>query len=264
MYSRVAIGQVMAHNANAKIIVMLRNPVEAARSMHAYLWSNELEDVADFEQVWRLQKPRLEGQHLPLRWPHAQLLQYGDLYCYAPQVRRLLAQAPRTQCLFLLFEEFFADPSREFARVLGFLGLPPDPSRSAFPVVNQTIGARSARLDRLLRHPPPALMALRRAAHAVAFHPLRALQRLNRVAVQKAPLRESFRAELEEYFSVDAADLEQLLGRRLWPSLRSARRRKRRNRTLEMVQQWCASGSRQVSVSSYSLPSASARHWGPG
>ena len=107
-------------------------------------------------------------------------------------------------------------------------------------------------------------MALRRAAHAVAFHPLRALQRLNRVAVQKAPLRESFRAELEEYFSVDAADLEQLLGRRLWPSLRSARRRKRRNRTLEMVQQWCASGSRQVSVSSYSLPSASARHWGPG
>ena len=36
LYSKVAIGQIMAHNANAKIIVMLRDPIEAARSMHAF------------------------------------------------------------------------------------------------------------------------------------------------------------------------------------------------------------------------------------
>jgi hypothetical protein len=222
LYSKVAIGKVMAHNANAKIIVMLRNPIEAARSMHAYQWYHELENVGDFEQAWRLQKLRLEGRHLPPRWPNPHLKQYGAIYCYAPQVRRLLAQVPRTQCLFLLSEEFFADPSRQFARVLEFLGLPPDSARTAFPMVNQTIGVRSARLERLLRHPPPALMALRRAAHAVAFHPVRALQRFNRVAGRKPPLRESFRAELEEYFSVDVAELEQLLDRRLWPSLRSA------------------------------------------
>jgi hypothetical protein len=221
LYSKVAIGRVLAHNANARIIVMLRNPIEAARSMHAYWWNNHLEDVGDFEQAWRLQKLRLEGRHLPPRWPYPQFLQYGALYCYAPQVRRLLAHAPRTQCLFVLFEEFFADPSRQFARVLDFLGLPPDPTRTAFPVVNQTMGVKSARLDRLLRHPPAALIALRRAAHALAFHPLRALERLNRVAGQKPPLRESFRAELEEYFSADVAELEQLLDRRLWPSLRS-------------------------------------------
>jgi len=93
---------------------------------------------------------------------------------------------------------------------------------TAFPVVNQTIGVKSARLDRLLRHPPPALLALRRAAHAVAFHPIRALQRLNRVTGRKPSLRGSFRSELEEYFSLDVVELEQLLGRRLWPSLRSA------------------------------------------
>jgi hypothetical protein len=122
----------------------------------------------------------------------------------------------------LLFEEFFADPSRQFARVLDFLGLPPDPARTAFPVVNQTVGVRSLRLDRLLRQPPPALLALRHAAHAFGFHPMRALRLLNRVAGGRPPLRESFRAELEEYFSVDVAELERLLGRGLWPSLRSA------------------------------------------
>jgi hypothetical protein len=221
LYSKVAIGQIMAHNVNAKIIAMLRDPIEAAHSMHAFWWSNKLEDVGDFEQAWRLQEPRLEGRRLPPLWPYPQLLQYGAQYCYAPQVRRVLAQVPRKQCLFLLFEEFFADPSRQFARVLEFLGLPPDRARTDFPVVNQTIGVRSARLDRLLRRPPPALMALRRAAHAVGFHPIRAVQRLNQVAGQKPPLGKSFRAELEEYFSADVAELEQLLGLRLWPSQRS-------------------------------------------
>jgi hypothetical protein len=223
LYSKVAIGQVMAHNANAKIIVMLRNPIEAARSMHAFQLSHEQEDVGDFEQAWRLQEPRLEGQHLPPRWPYPHLKQYGALYCYAPQVRRLLAQAPREQCLFLLFEEFFADPSRQFARVLEFLGLPPDPDRTAFPVVNQTAAVRSTRLERLLRQSPPALLPLRRAAHAVGFHPVRALRRINRVAGRKPPLRELFRAELTQYFSGDVAELEQLLGRSLWPSLQHAR-----------------------------------------
>jgi Sulfotransferase domain len=219
LYSRVAIGQLIGHNANARIIVMLRNPIEAARSMHAFRWNNHLEDVGDFERAWRLQELRLGGRHLPPRWPYPLLLQYGAQNSYAPQVRRLLAQVPRKQCLFLLFEEFFADPSRQFARVLEFLGLPPDPARTAFPVVNQTVGVRSLRLDRLLRQTPPALLTLRHAAHAFGLHPMRALQLLNRAAGKRPSLRESFRAELEEYFSADVAELEQLLGRGLWSSL---------------------------------------------
>jgi hypothetical protein len=222
LYSKLAIGQIMVHNPNAKIIVMLRNPVESTRSMHAFRWNNHLEDVGDFEQAWRLQESRLEGRRLPPRWPYPQLLQYGAQNSFAPQVRRLLAQVPRKQCLFLLFEEFFADPSRQFARVLEFLELPPDPARTAFPVVNQTVGVRSLRLDRLLCRPPQPLLALRHAAHAVGLHPMRALRLLNRVAGERPPLRESFRAELEEYFSADVAELERLLGRVLWPSLPSA------------------------------------------
>ncbi|HEX4388611.1 MAG TPA: sulfotransferase [Steroidobacteraceae bacterium] len=128
LYSQVAVAHIVAHNAAAKMIAILRDPVEAARSMHAFQWGYELEDVSDFEQAWRLQEPRRGGQHLPSRWPFPDHLQYGALYRYAPQVRRLLAQVPRTQCQFLIFEEFFADPLREFARVLEFLGLTPDPT----------------------------------------------------------------------------------------------------------------------------------------
>jgi hypothetical protein len=52
------------------------------------------------------------------------------------------------------------------------------------------------------------------------------VQRLNQVAGQKPPLRKSFRAELEEYFSADVAELEQILGLGLWrwqPSIAPSR-----------------------------------------
>jgi hypothetical protein len=218
LYSKVAASQIVAHNPGARIIAILRSPIEAARSMHAFQCNYDLEDVFDFERAWRLQEPRRQGRHLPPRWPYPDHLQYGPLYSYASQVSRVLAQVPRAQCLFLVFEEFFADPSRGFAEVLGFLGLPPAPTGTSFPVVNQTLGARSARLQQLLRHPPKALMPLRRAAHALGLHPLRALQSLNRVAGRKPSLRKAFRAELEEYFAGDIAELELVLGRKLWPS----------------------------------------------
>jgi hypothetical protein len=224
LYSQVAIAQIMAHNADAKIIVMLRNPIDAARSMHAFWWSNQLEDMGDFEQAWRLQKARLAGQHLPPRWPYPRLLQYGEQYRYAPQVRRVLAHVPRTHSLFLFFEEFFADPSRQFAQVLDFLGLPPVAPQTDFPVVNQTPGMRSTRVERFLRQPPAALLLLRRAAHALGLHPLRALQSLNRMAGRRAPLRKAFRAELEDYFAADVAELEDLLGRKLWSLRKQAGR----------------------------------------
>lgn len=220
LFSKVAIARIMAYNAKAKIIVMLRHPIEAARSMHAYLLRHEQESVADFEQAWGLQALRLGGQALPPRWPYPETLQYGGLYVYAPQVRRVLEQVPRAQCLFLISEEFFADPRLQFARVLDFLGLPPDPARTTFPVVNQAVSVRSALVARLLRHPPrsfaPVSQALRSVSHALGVYPLRSLQRLNTVAGRKPALRQSFQLQLERYFSADVAELEQLLGRALW------------------------------------------------
>jgi len=221
MYSEVAIAQLMAHNPAAKVIVMLRHPVEAARSLYGALLSHGHENAATFEQAWRLQRARLGGAGLPPRWPEAKTLQYGPIFRYAPQLRRLIAEVPRAQYLVLQYEEFFAEPAQHFAQVLRFLELSPDPARNAFPVINPTLRARSGALQRFLNRPPPWLKAvggpLRSVAHAAGLHPLGALQRFNRVAGAKPGISPAFREELEAYFAADVAETEQLLGRKLWP-----------------------------------------------
>ena len=219
LYSEVAISRIMAHNPAAKVVVILRHPVDAARSFHAAAWGYGHDDVADFEEAWRLQNERRMGRHLPANWPDPKTLHYGTLYRFAPQVKRVLQHVPRQQCLILVYEEFFAAPAAHFPRVLEFLGLRVH-RRASFPIVNPAVRPRSPRLARLLRQPPGwfrSIAPLRRVVHALGLHPLRMLQRANTGKGYKGPLREAFRGELLRYFADDVMELEQLLGRPLWP-----------------------------------------------
>lgn len=219
LYSAVAIERVMAYNPNAKIIVMLRHPVDAAYSLYATRWSYRVENIEDFEEAWRLQAARLLGEHTPPHWPDPATLHYGAIYRYAPQVRRVLQHVPEKQLHVIIYEEFFADPRRHYARLLDFLQLEQD-SRADFPMVNAARGSRSRRLERLLRKPPQwlktAYTPMRPLFARAGFAPAEALWRLNTGQRRRAPLRPAFRAELERYFADDIAELEGLLGRQLW------------------------------------------------
>lgn len=222
LYSRVAIPRVMEHNPKARIIAMLRYPADAAHSLHAARWNRGHENVESFADAWRLQSARLEGSHMPRRWPDPKTLQYGAIYRYAEQVRRVMDHVPESQRLFVIFEEFFADPALHYDRILRFLGLAPG-QPIMFPVVNPAIGPRSRSVDRLLRAPPRWLGALYRPLRpvlgAAGFSPASLVRSLNSAPRPKAPLSPAFREELDRFFADDIAELERLLGRSLWRGL---------------------------------------------
>jgi hypothetical protein len=221
VYSRVAIARLLTHNPNVKVITMLRNPVDAAYSLHGYAYRYGHDDIADFELAWREQPA-----HFARRWRtpsghngHIFEYDYRATYRYAEQVRRVLDHVPEQQRHFVTYEDFFADPSSHYAKILEFLGLPPTAS-TAFTLVNAYTGVRSPRLERLLRRPPKALQVLytpfRPLFKATGFRPVQLIRRMNWGRPHKAPLRPAFREELEHYFADDIAELESLLGRRLW------------------------------------------------
>jgi hypothetical protein len=219
LYSKIAIERIMAHNPDAKIIVMLRYPVDAAHSLHAAAWGYKHENIGDFEDAWRVQGARLSGEHMPPHWPEPLTLQYGAMYRYTEQVRRVLSHVPEKQRHFIVYEEFFADPRRHYAKVLEFLNLAPN-ANTTFSVVNPAVGPRSSLVDRLLRKPPRWLAGtyslLRPLVHAAGLNPAEMLWTLNSVPQKKTALRPAFRDELERYFADDIAELEKLLGRQLW------------------------------------------------
>ena len=113
---------------DAKIIVMLRNPINRALSHYQHQVRKGWEPLS-FTAAIDTENARLEGE---LDRMLADERYYGYNYwaysyqargVYWEQLERWLSVYPREQFLFLSSEEFFADPASAYTRTQSFLGL---------------------------------------------------------------------------------------------------------------------------------------------
>jgi sulfotransferase family protein len=115
---------------HAKLIVLVRDPVERAYSQHAHEVARGYEPERDFATALRLESARLYGQRERLlAHPYAysfahQHHAYRARGEYATYLKLLARHVSRERILVLDSERFFADPRPCYDRVLDFLGLP--------------------------------------------------------------------------------------------------------------------------------------------
>ncbi len=114
---------------DAKIIILLRNPVERAYSQYKDRIKIHGETLS-FPDALAAEPERLEGEMQRMlaepdyySRPH-DYFSYRDRGIYRPQVERWLDEFPREQVLILRSEDFYADPATAYSRTLAFLGLP--------------------------------------------------------------------------------------------------------------------------------------------
>jgi hypothetical protein len=153
LVSRDAAREIRDFNPAARIIIMLRNPVDMAFSLHReHLW-NLNEDIEDFADAWDAQDDRRLGQRIPQDAHFPEGLLYGDMGDFAPQVQRYLDVFGPDQVKVVLFDDFIADTPRVYAEMLRFLRVAPD-YRPSFERVNQCKPLKARFIQRLyIRHP---------------------------------------------------------------------------------------------------------------
>lgn len=123
LYSRCAAANIAAANPEARIIIMLRNPVEMIPSQHSQFLFNRNEDVKDLAQALALEGERRNGRQIPKRAHFPEGLQYTAVASYADQVERFLANFPKDQVHIILHEDLKRDTERCFREVCEFLGV---------------------------------------------------------------------------------------------------------------------------------------------
>jgi hypothetical protein len=108
----------------AKLIALLRNPIDRAYSQYHMKARHELETLS-FEEAIAQEADRLAANDDPVgaAWRHHSYLARG---VYVDQLRRWFDLFPREQVLIIKSEEFYEDPGRVLRETLGFLGLPPE------------------------------------------------------------------------------------------------------------------------------------------
>lgn len=114
---------------DAKLIVLLRDPVERAYSHYQHSVRQGMESMS-FPEALALEETRLHGEEDRLRadsryhGTNHRVFSYTSRGFYADQLERWLLHYPRESLLILRSEDLFADPAARFAEILRFLGLP--------------------------------------------------------------------------------------------------------------------------------------------
>jgi Sulfotransferase domain len=216
LQSRRAAAEIAEFEPSARIVIMLREPVAAMRSMHGHLCYLRSEDIESFEGALEAEPARAAGARLPAGVRLVGDLQYRDVFTYAPKVRLFLDHFGRDRVLVLLFDDLREDPLGAARQVYEFLGVDPTfvPDLEA---VNARKSTRLGWLHSLAMNPPEGLLRLFNRLTPKALHgrliPL--LTRLNTRAASAPELDPALRGALELKAAPDLAELAELIERDL-------------------------------------------------
>jgi hypothetical protein len=206
----------------ARLVALLRDPIDRAHSNWTHLWSAGLEPEGDFVRACALEERRAEAGWAPF-WRYLGLGRYGE------QLQRLYEVFPREQVLVLRYRNLREHPAETLDVILDFLGVEPGrvdevPAENVTAHASPTLTNRAvsaalragSRLEGLL---PDA--AWRRTSEALS-------RRLQREQRPREPLRPEQREQLLPRVADDVAALERVTGESFADWLDGARSDQRR------------------------------------
>jgi hypothetical protein len=116
LYDRAALRRIRGLIPAAKLIVVLRDPVERAHSNWTHLWSAGLEPVGDFVRACAAEERRIAAGWASF-WHYTRLGRYGEQLDYA------FSLFAREQVLVLRYRRLVDEPAATLDRICAFLGV---------------------------------------------------------------------------------------------------------------------------------------------
>lgn len=210
LWSRTAAGGIAARVPGARIIMVLRNPIERALSQHLQRVSEDRARLSFGETIRQSAEAQANGAEQG-RGPD--LLAFG---AYAAQVERFLDRFPRERIRIYLYEEFSRDPALVLRDIFALLRVRED---VAIDVSARYMEAKVPRFPRLERR---LLRPLARRAPAGPPFVRRLIRRLRFVPRDRLGMAASDRRFLREFYADDVRRLSASIGRDLSHWLRDS------------------------------------------
>jgi len=182
MYSEVALSNIRKYNSDAKILVMIRNPVEMVQSFHL------------------------------------QLLYNSDIGKYYEQIKRIYDLFPKEQIKIILYDDFVQSNLNVYKETLDFIGVPYD-GRESFGRINDAKKPKNKFINKIVQRPPAFLMPIAKVVRKITGKPrlgiLTFFDKLNRNKVDKQKLTDEFKQQLAAFFHDDIEKTARLIDRDL-------------------------------------------------
>jgi len=229
MLSKIAAENIRRFNPEAKIIIMLRNPVDVLHSFHAQLIYNGDEDIMDFEAALEAETKRKSGElQIKKGLRFNERLFYSEVVSCAEQVQRYLYLFPKEQVYIIIYDDFRIDTAGVYRKTLEFLNVDPM-FQPDFPIVNprkmliphRVIGKKGWRgfLLRMIELPvPPVRFMIQTTPQTLRNYLKRVLFDMKPSGhpnQQNPPMCSETRRQLQKTYRLEIEKVEKLLGRDL-------------------------------------------------
>jgi Sulfotransferase domain len=221
--SEKAAQEIYNFNPDAKIIIMLREPVSLLYSLHSQnLYNGSSEDIKDFKQALEAESDRKSGKRIPKICVNPQDLYYRDVVKFTEQIERYFNFFGKEKVKIILFDDFQKDTNGVYQEILVFLGVNPV-FETAFQKINSNKQVRNTTLQQIIKRPPSKLLEIgkyfiplsRKQRRALLEGMKERLKRLNTQRTSRPPLDGEFRQQLQQELAPEIKRLSQLIDRDL-------------------------------------------------
>lgn len=213
--SHSAAEEIKSFNPDARIIIMLRNPVDMLYSLHGQFLRSYNESIFDFIEALAAEDDRRAGRRIPPSAHFPGGLQYRKVARFTGQIQRYLDVFGTDAVHVILFDDFTTDTAGVYRAALRFLEVD-DSFQPEFDVHNRSSAIRTAPDRKFLKKRPKLKKFIERAL------PLPLRRGMGRVVeslfapVQRAnALDPKTRSALQAEFAGEVAALGRLLDRDL-------------------------------------------------
>lgn len=205
-YPEQSIPNIKAYTPKARLICILRNPVDRAYSAYMYYLSLTRESVLTFERAWDLEAERIAANYHHI-W------HYRRMGLYSEQVGPFLQAFGSEQLKILLYEDFRRDPLSVIRDCCEFIGVNPDHDYQHQPETLVSGRPKNRLLQSVLGRPSPLKQAVRNLLPRSWTQGLRDF--VSRRNLTREPMPPEMRKRLVQYYRNDIDRLEQMIGRDL-------------------------------------------------
>jgi Sulfotransferase domain len=218
LFSDMAAQQIKAFDPSAKIIIMLRSPVDLLYSAYFQSRASGTENINSFEEAINIGDERKNGNKLSDGVPARPI--YRNYVRFTEGVTRYFTLFGRVNVHVIIYDDFQKDTAAVYRQTLEFLNVNPD-FKPEFQVVNASKEVRSPKLQKILLFFRLSPRQIKRSK-VVAFipSPLRSrLQTLFRtiylVEKRPPPMDKQLKLRLQQEFLPEVQQLSELLERDL-------------------------------------------------
>lgn len=199
--SRAAPQAIRDSSPEARILVMLRDPIEMMQSLYSLYRRTQNESLTDFSAALRAQPERERGENLPSGCYFPEGLRYTQVALYSEKVERYFEVFGRNQVHVVLFDDFVGRPRETYRDVCRFLGVD-DSFEPELDVARATRAIRPLVLKQLRTTAPEIRERMRGGGRRHA-------------GPRRTDLTDDERRRLRDHFRPDVEALERLLDRDL-------------------------------------------------